>query len=220
MDRIEVVVAHEERATPRVGDVFLKVDADRGRTDVEVEAMALAPVPTLRVLWHEPPVPALAALLGTVLARVGEPSTRVAGCPGRGGHRRAEAARRAAAVPGRPGDELAAELEVECRLPVANGVPPADPVARDREVAEAAPRPWTPVSTHGHPQVSHVFVAGDEVTGVRDWSEAARGAALGVLDVLRGWWSLRSPLSVRRPAEHGFAPHAPGCEVDVPKSRM
>ena len=44
---IEVVVAHHERATLRVGDVFLKIDADQTRTDVEVEAMALAPIPTL-----------------------------------------------------------------------------------------------------------------------------------------------------------------------------
>jgi len=33
---IEVVVAHHERATLRVGDVFLKIDADQTRTDVEV----------------------------------------------------------------------------------------------------------------------------------------------------------------------------------------
>src|SRR5436190_13769954 len=46
MDEVKVVVAHSERATLRVGDVFLKVDADQARIDVEVEAMALAPVPT------------------------------------------------------------------------------------------------------------------------------------------------------------------------------
>jgi hypothetical protein len=40
-----VVVVHRERATLRVGDVFLKVDADQTRTDVEVEAMAMAPDP-------------------------------------------------------------------------------------------------------------------------------------------------------------------------------
>ena len=33
---VEVVVAHSERATLRVGDVFLKIDADQTRTDVEV----------------------------------------------------------------------------------------------------------------------------------------------------------------------------------------
>ncbi|SEG97781.1 hypothetical protein SAMN02982929_06875 [Saccharopolyspora kobensis] len=44
MAEIEVVVAHHERATLRVGDVFLKINADRTRTDVEVEAMAVAPI--------------------------------------------------------------------------------------------------------------------------------------------------------------------------------
>jgi hypothetical protein len=29
---VEVVVAHNERTTLRVGDVFLKVDGDRGRS--------------------------------------------------------------------------------------------------------------------------------------------------------------------------------------------
>ncbi len=75
VQEIEVVVAHNERATLRVGDVFLKIDADQTRTDVEVEAMAMAPVPTPEVLWRKPPVLALAALPGTALGRLGEPST-------------------------------------------------------------------------------------------------------------------------------------------------
>ena len=49
VDEVEVVVAHQERATLRVGDVFLKIDADETRIDVEVEAMALAPIPTPEV---------------------------------------------------------------------------------------------------------------------------------------------------------------------------
>src|SRR5487761_2802276 len=75
VEEVEVVVAHNERATLRVGDVFLKIDADQRRTDVEVEAMAMAPVPTPEVLWRKPPVLALAALPGTALGRLGEPST-------------------------------------------------------------------------------------------------------------------------------------------------
>jgi hypothetical protein len=75
VDEVEVVVAHHERATLRVGDVFLKIDADQRRTDVEVEAMALAPIPTPNVLWRKPPVLALAALRGTALGRLGEPCT-------------------------------------------------------------------------------------------------------------------------------------------------
>src|SRR3954470_2804085 len=71
---IQVVVAHDERATLRVGDVFLKIDTDQTRIDIEVEAMAMAPVPTPDVLWRKPPVLALAALRGKALGRLGEPS--------------------------------------------------------------------------------------------------------------------------------------------------
>src|SRR5260221_4372503 len=74
VEEVEIVVAHHERATLRVGDVFLKIDADQTRTDVEVEAMAMAPVPTPEVLWRKPPVLALPALPGTALRRLGEPS--------------------------------------------------------------------------------------------------------------------------------------------------
>ena len=75
VEEVEVVVAHHERATLRVGEVFLKIDADQTRTDVEVEAMTMAPVPTPDVLWRKPPVLALAALPGSALGRLGEPST-------------------------------------------------------------------------------------------------------------------------------------------------
>jgi hypothetical protein len=60
VEEVEVVVAHNERATLRVGDVFLKIDADQNRTDVETEAMAVAPIPTPEVLWRKPPVLPLA----------------------------------------------------------------------------------------------------------------------------------------------------------------
>ena len=75
MDEVKVVVAHSERATLRVGDVFLKVDADQARIDVEVEAMSLATVRTPKVLWRKPHVLAIAALPGTTLGRLGGPST-------------------------------------------------------------------------------------------------------------------------------------------------
>ena len=78
VEEVRVVVAHNERATLRVGDVFLKIDADQTRTDVEVEAMAIAPIPTPEVLWRKPPVLALAALPGTALGRLGEPSSATA----------------------------------------------------------------------------------------------------------------------------------------------
>ena len=74
VEEVEVVVAHSERATLRVGDVFLKIDADQARADAEVEAMALAPIPTPEILWRKPPVLAIAAVGGTALGRLGEPS--------------------------------------------------------------------------------------------------------------------------------------------------
>ena len=248
MDEVEVVVAHAERATLRVGDVFLKVDADRARLDAEVEAMSLAPVPTPEVLWCRPPVLALAALPGTTLGRLGGPST---GSPAAWAAAGAAIRRlHDAPLPPRPGQAgrdvvaLAAELDEECEVLVANGVLPADLVARNRRVAEAALRPWTPAFTHGDLQIAHVFVDGDEVTGIIDWSEAGWGDALHDLatftlgheehlddvlagygtdvdlDVIRAWWSLRSLLIVRWLGEHGFDPFAPGCEVDVLRSRM
>jgi aminoglycoside phosphotransferase len=245
VEEVEVVVAHNERATLRVGDVFLKIDADQRRTDVEVEAMAMAPIPTPEVLWRKPPVLALAALPGTALGRLGEPSTASSAAWAAAG----AAARMLhdAPLPPWPGqslDAIAAELDGECEWLVTSGVLPADVVMRNRQVAEAALRPWTPVFTHGDLQLDHVFVDGDKITGVVDWSEASRGDALHDLavltlgheehlgdvvagygtevdlDVIRAWWSLRSLCGVRWLVAHGFDPFAPGCEVDVLRSRM
>jgi aminoglycoside phosphotransferase (APT) family kinase protein len=179
VDRVEVVVAHGDRATVRVGEVFLKIDADQTRADVEVEAMAMAPVPTPHVLWRDPPVLALAAVPGTALGHLGEPSAAssaawaAAGAAVRGLHD--------APLPPWPGrnlDELGSRLARECEWLVENDVLPAEVVTRNRRLAETALRPWTPVFVHGDLQVDHVFVAGDQVSGVIDWSEGARGDAL------------------------------------------
>ena len=240
------MVAHQARATLRVGDVFLKVDGDQTYTDVEVEAMTLAPIPTPTVLWRKPPVLALAALTGTALGRLGEPSTASAGAWTAAG-----AALRVlhdAPLPPWPGaslDEKASSLESECAWLLANDVLPAGLVTRNREVAEAALRPWRPVFMHGDLQVAHVFVDGDEVTGVLDWSEAGQGDAMydlasltlghpehlgdvvagyGAesvdLDAVRAWWSLRSLTAIRWLVEHGFDPAAPGCEIDVLRAQL
>ncbi len=115
-------------------------------------------------------------------------------------------------------------------------------VTRNRRAAEAALRPWTPVFTHGDLHSSHVFVDGDEVTGIIDWSEACPGDArfdlatltlaneehLGDvvagygrdvdLDVIRAWWSVRSLLAIRWLAEHGFGPIEEMPEVAVLRS--
>jgi aminoglycoside phosphotransferase len=245
VEEVKVVAAHSERATVRVGDVFLKIDGDQARTDREAEAMAMAPIPTPKVLWRKPPVLALAALPGKALGRLGEPSSVSPTAWAAAG----AAARRLHDAPlppwpGQPVDALASRLDTECEWLTTNGVLPTDLITRNREVAKAALRPWTPVFVHGDLQVDHVFVDADEVTGVVDWSEAARGDALydlavltigheehladvvagyGTdvdLDVIRGWWSWRSLVAVRWLVEHGYDPFSPGCEVDVLRSRM
>jgi aminoglycoside phosphotransferase (APT) family kinase protein len=243
-DEVKVVVAHSERATLRVGDVFLKVDADQARTDVEAEAMVLAPVPTPEILWHKPPVLAIAAVSGTALGRLGEPSpASPAAWAAAGAAIRTLHDAPLPPWPGRSLDAITAELDSECERLIANGILPADLVTRNRQVAEAALRPWTPVFTHGDLQITHVFTDGDEVTGIIDWSEASQGDAmydLAILtlghedrladlaagygdvdvDVIRGWWSLRSLVAIRWLAEHGFDPFTPGAEVDVLRARM
>jgi aminoglycoside phosphotransferase (APT) family kinase protein len=245
MAGIEVVVAHRERATVRVGDVFLKIDTDQTRTDLEVEAMARAPIPTPEVLWRRPPVLALAALPGKALGRLGEPSTASSAAWAAAG-----AAARVlhdAPVPRRQShsrDVLASELDSECEWLVANGVLSLELVTRNRRLAEAALQPRPAVFVHGDLQVTHVFVHEDEITGVLDWSEAGQGDALSDLATLtlgheehladvvagygtdvdltavRAWWSLRSLLAIRWLFQHGFDPFLPGCEVDVLKARM
>ncbi len=182
---VEVVVAHNERATLRVGDVFLKIDADQTRTQVEVEAMAIAPIPTPEVLWWKPPVLALAALSGTALGRLGESSTASSAAWVAAGS--AVRMLHDAPLPPWPGkslDEMAARLDSECEWLVTNCVLPTDVVTRNRRIAEAALRPWTPVFTHGDLQVDHVFVEGDEVIGVIDWSDASQGDALFDIAIL------------------------------------
>jgi hypothetical protein len=101
------------------------------------------------------------------------------------------------------------------------------------------------VFTHGDLQITHVFVDGDEITGIIDWSEAGRGDALFGLATLtlgrgaprrhrRRLWNRRRPrrdppeVVVAKPAggspagrAHGFAPSAPGCRrVEIPAVRL
>ena len=239
------MVAHRERATLRVGEVFLKIDADQTRTEVEVEAMRLAPLPTPKVLWRKPPVLALAAVPGSALGRLGEPSTASSAAWAAAGA--AVRVLHDAPLPPWPGaslEEKASSLDSECTWLLANDVLPPHLVTRNREVAEAAMRPWEPVFMHGDLQVAHVFVDGEEITGVIDWSEAGQGDALFDLatltlghpehlsdviagygadvdhDAIRAWWSLRSLTAIRWLIDHGFDPSSPGCEIDVLRSQM
>ena len=167
--------AHGDRVTLRVGDVFLKIDADQTRTDVEVEAMTMAPVATPRILWRDLPVLALAAVQETALGHLGEPSTVSSAAWAAAGA--AVRALHDAPLPpwaGRDLDGLASHLARECEWLVENDVLPADVVTSNRRLAQTALRPWTPVFIHGDLQVDHVFVAGDEVTGVIDWPRIPR----------------------------------------------
>jgi aminoglycoside phosphotransferase (APT) family kinase protein len=188
---------------------------------------------------------ALAAVPGAALGRLGEPSTASSAAWAAAG----AAARRLHDAPlppwsGESLDELASDLDSECEWLLANGVLPVDMITRNRRIAEAALRPWTPVFTHGDLQITHVFVDGDEITGVIDWSEAAQGDALWDLatltlgheerlpdlvagygtdvdlDVIRAWWSLRSLSASRWLIEHGFDPASPGCEFDVLRAAL
>jgi aminoglycoside phosphotransferase (APT) family kinase protein len=239
---ITVVVAHQERATLRVGDVFLKIDTDQTRTDVEVEAMTLAPIPTPEVLWRKPPVLALAALPGTALGRLGEPTTASsAAWAAAGATVRVLHDAPLPPWPGRSLDQLASRLEDECAWLAEKDILPTEVVTRNRRLAEAALRPWTPVFAHGDLQVSHVFIDRDEIVGVIDWSEAGQGDALydlailtlghperlgdvaagyGTdvdLDVIRAWWSLRCLVAIGWLVEHGFDPWP---EVALLRSQM
>ncbi len=244
VDEIEVVVSHSQRVTLRVGDVFLKIDADQARTDVEVQAMGIAPVPTPEVLWRKPPVLAVACVAGTALGHLGQPSLATSTAWAAAGA--AVRALHDAPLPPWPGrsvDELASQLARGCEWLVANDVLPADLVTRNRRLAETALRPWTPVFIHGDLQVDHVFVVGDEVTGIIDWSEGAQGDALFDLatltlghpehlddviagygtdvdrDLIRAWWSLRCLSNVRWLFEHGFGPPEHYPEVAVLRRR-
>ncbi len=240
VEEVTVVVAHSERATLRVGGMFLKVDGDQARTDVEVEVMAMVPVPTPQILWRKAPVLALAALPGTRLGHLGEPSAASSTAWAAAGA--AVRALHGAPLPPWPGrsvDELAAHLDRECGWLVANDVLPADVVTRNRRLADTALRPWTPVFIHGDLQVDHVFIAGDEVTGIIDWSEGSPGDGLYDLatltlghpehlgdvvagygtdvdrDLIRAWWSLRCLSNVRSLVEQGYGSPADFPEVAV-----
>ncbi|GAA1572606.1 phosphotransferase family protein [Kribbella karoonensis] len=242
------MTAHSERATLRVGGTFLKIDADEARIDREAEAMQLAPIPTPKLLWRKPHVLALSVLPGIALARVGQPSPASPEAWAAAG----AAVRRLHDAPtppwlgraGRPLDELTPDLDRECDRLIADGTLPAALVTRNRELAEAALRPWSPAFTHGDLHVAHVFTDNDEVTGIIDWSEAGQGdplydlASLTVahqnhltdvltgygttvdLKVIHAWWFLRTLLVVRWLTTHGHNPHTPGGAVDVLRAQL
>jgi aminoglycoside phosphotransferase (APT) family kinase protein len=251
MRAVEIVLANNDRVTVRVGDVFLKIDADRNRSAREVDAMSLAPVPTAEVLWRKPPVLALAAVRGAPLAVPGQPSLAPPAAWGAVG----AAIRRLHDTPLPPWSTpytnaarwesvgaLAASLARECEWLVAHDVLPAELVERNRRRAESVLRRWRPVFVHGDLHVLHVFVEGESVSGILDWSEAAPGDAAFDLasltlahperlddvlggygdgidcDLVQAWWSYRCLTAVRWLVENGYGPPEDYPEVKLLRS--
>jgi hypothetical protein len=88
---------------------------------------------------------ALAALSGTALRHLGEPSTASpAAWAAAGAALRALHNAPPPPWPGRGVDALASHLAGECEWLVANDVLPAEVVTRNRRLAETALWPWTP----------------------------------------------------------------------------
>ena len=229
VEQVEVVLANNDRVTLRVGDVFLKIDVDQTRTDVEVEAIAMAPVPTPEILWRKQPVLAVAALPGRALGCVQgtSPRRRRRGPrsvlpSGRCTTHRCRHGAGRAWTRSRPGWPMGATGSSRMRY---------FPLTWSRATGgwqRTALRPWTPAFIHGDLHDEHVFVDGDEVSGIIDWSEAAQGDALYDLasltlqhperlgdvvagygtdvdrDLIRAWWSLRSLSNVRWLVENGY----------------
>ena len=228
---VQVIVAHQARATLRGGDVFLKVDPDRTGIDAEVAAMALVPVPTPEVLWRNDPVLAIGLVQGTALGKygyrspVGPPSWTAAGAAARALHD--------TPLPswaGQSVDELVERLDEACAWILTNEAVPVEVLDHNRRLAQLVLRPYTPVFAHGDLQPDHIFVAEDRVTGIIDWSSAGPGdpsydlAVLTLghpehlndvvagygdgadLAVIRGWWSYRSLTAIPWLVKHGFGP--------------
>lgn len=228
---VQVVVAHQARATLRVGDVFLKVDPDETGIDAEVAAMALVPVPTPQVLWRNHPVLAIGLVPGTALGKygyaspVGPASWTAAGAAVRALHDTPLPSWDA-----RSADELVERLDEACAWILANEAVPVEVLEHNRRRAQLVLRHYTPVFAHGDLQPDHIFVADDQVTGIIDWSSAGPGDPLHDLavltlghpehlddvvvgygqgadiEVIRGWWSYRSLTAIPWLVDHGFGP--------------
>jgi aminoglycoside phosphotransferase (APT) family kinase protein len=169
VDEVEVVIAHQSRATVRVGNLFLKIDPDVDRMDREVEAMTVASAPTPRVVWRHPPVLALAALQGAPLGRLGQPSTaspaawRAAGAAVRMLHETP-----LPSWPSQRGSQRGSTLDEGCAWLLANEVVEPEVLDANRELALVALRERKQVFVHGDLHVAHVFVRDDQVTGILD----------------------------------------------------
>ena len=232
-DELEVISAHHERAVIAVGDLVLKIDTNPVNTAREVAAMALAVgVPTPEVAWCRPPVLAMSRLSGEPLARPGiEPTSSPAAWEAAGAVLRALHALPLPPWVGWRQPEFSAYFEACVRWLVDGDVIERPVVERAARMVAPALRSFPLVFTHGDCQAAHVFVDGDDVVGLIDWSDACQGDALfdlavltlgceerlgdvlrgygaedADLDVIRGWWALRRIAAIRWMLEHGFDP--------------
>lgn len=194
VDEVEIVVAHSERTTLKVGSTFLKVDADPARLEREAQAMSLAPIRTAEILWHQPPVLALAELPGTPLGRLGDASSR------------SSAAWVATGAALREWSPVFIHGDLQIAHVLLDENDAVTGVLDWSEAAQGDPLSDLATLTLGHPE--HLD---DPVAGY--------GSPLD-LDVIRAWWSVRSLLAARWLIEHGFDPDAPGCEFDVLRSQV
>lgn len=194
----EVVVSHQDRAVVRVGDVFIKVDANGDRVEREVAALRGVSIAGPEVLWHrrgDVHLLALTALTGTPLGLLGQPSPH----PSDAWRAAGRVARQLHGDPVPQGLAIASRYQLEDideleSWVLSRGVaPPAvveDHARRARAARDAATASRTSSLVHGDLQPAHVFVTGDQqIAGVIDWGDAGIGDAhydLAVLTVGHG----------------------------------
>lgn len=227
----EILVVHQDRAVVRVGDAYVKVQADDAKAEREHAILCPAPVSVPEVLWWRPGNPSLLAL-----ARVsGDAVTRstaredwvAAGEVMRTLHEAPLPEWEPWLVPGVVRTWLDADRDwlLERDLVDAHVVEAAHAIAAevltDRVVA--------PVLTHRDLQSTDVFVDDGRVTGIIDWGDVGVGdgmydvatltgrhpdrlddvlAGCGDVDrnVVRAWWAERFLSEPRWEVEHGFDP--------------
>ncbi len=177
----EVVIYRRERAVVRLGDVCVKADTNGDRIEREVAALARAPLPSARVLWHrrgQPHVLALSEVRGDPRAVLGSPSRHA-----RDAWVAAESAARTLhchPVPAdlsRPSRYLLEDLdELEGWLH-SYGVADRRVVTAHADRARAARNAGRADVFHPRDfQAAHVLVSNDgTVEGVIDWGDAGLG---------------------------------------------
>lgn len=245
MNAVEVVLANNDRVTLRVGETYVKVDADRSRSDKEAEAIERAPIPVPEIRWRQPSVLAMAGLPGRTLGRLGEPdSASTEAWVAVGAVLRTLHDAPLPPWPDKTNAELEARIDDGCAWLLAHDVLTPEVIERNRTLARCVVRPHELAFVHGDLHIEHVFVEGDRVTGFIDWSEARQGdgtydiatLALGHperledllrgygrevdLDVVRGWWSWRCLGSIRWLVENGYGEAETLPETEVLRAQV